>query len=502
MTFLWIAGLFLILLTVLNEIYFVKSDFIKQHHYSALLIHLLAALFVFIGLLIVFHRVVFSAMITLGLHFLIIGIHHTKYQSLKEGMVFSDIVMFSQAFKHPRLYFPFVKTWLLISFPILIITILAIVLKLESAHYFMSGLKDTLIYIVINSSLFSIAYQPAIKQKLSLNANQDIKTFGLLASITIALLQAQQKNSRQTFANLLKNTPFAFLAERNKNNPADLIVVQSESFFDVRRLYPHIATDILQNYDKAKLESEQFGNLNVSAWGANTMRTEFSFLSGLTNSQLGLFRYYPYHYIKTEVFSIAHYLNKQGYHTVCIHPYHADFFERKRVFSLFGFDEFIDINNFANTETFGAYISDKAVTEKIIELQKNTDKPLFIFAITMENHGPLHLEAVSNGDDKFYQTKPDFDCRDLTVYLRHLQNADQMIADLINHFKQQQKPSCFCFYGDHVPSIPAAYQALQFENSQSDYFFWQSEHQTGNAKSQALDVDQLGVMLVENLLQR
>lgn len=501
MSFILITLLVLIGITILNEVYWIKSDFIKQSHYSSIFIHSLVMVFIFICLLIVFHRVVFSAIIALGIHYLIIGIHYAKYHALKEGMVFSDIVMFSQAFKHPRLYFPFVNTWLLISFPVLIAAVLAIALNLESGFYFVSGLKDSILYLAINSGLFFIAYQAVKTQNLSLNANQDIKTFGLLASITIALLQAQQKKIRLNFNTLLNQTPFSSFQENHEKNLADLIVVQSESFFDVRRLYPDIASGILQNYDKAKLETNQFGELNVSAWGANTMRTEFSFLTGLQNSQLGLFRYYPYHYIKTEVFSIARYLKQQGYYTVCVHPYKADFFERKRVFSLFGFDAFIDINRFENAETAGAYISDAAVTEKIIQLQSNSQKPLFVFAITMENHGPLHLESVSDADNNAYQIKPDFDSHDLSVYLRHLKNADQMIANLIAHFKQQQKPSCFCFYGDHVPSIPAAYQALQFENSQSDYFIWQSDRKYQGGKPQPLDVDQLGVRLVENLLR-
>ena len=209
--------------------------------------------------------------------------------------------------------------------------------------------------------------------------------------------------------------------------------------------------------------------------------------------------YYPYHYIHSEVFSIAAYLKKQGFRTVCIHPFAADFFERKRVFSLLGFDEFIDIKQFKKTQSDEIYMSDFAVTEKIIEVQESSDKPVFIFAITIENHGPLHLEKTSAADEKIvYQIKPDFDSHDLTAYLRHLQNADAMIADLTAHFQQKTTQTCFCFYGDHVPSIPSAYQVLQFENSQSDYFIWHS-HQDAICETKTIAAHQLGVLLMGQL---
>jgi phosphoglycerol transferase MdoB-like AlkP superfamily enzyme len=488
----------LIALTLVSELYIVKPKTIfEDRKFSGLFIHTLAILFVFIAIFFVFHRVIFSSCIAFVIHLIVVIINNAKYQALKESLVFSDIMMFSQAFKFPRFYFPFVNSLLLITVPIVVILVLYLDLTLEPAIYLITGLSDSVLFLICNFILFILQYYLAKKQILSFEPKEDLKKFGLFSSVIIGTVQAYQAFNLKKLSEKLINTPFSLLLDVNTaKGRADIIVVQSESFFDVRRLYAAISPEILKNYDATKATAQFSGKLNVPAWGANTMRTEFAFLSGLNDDELNCFRYYPYHYIHSEVFSIAAYLKKQGFRTVCIHPFSADFFERKRVFPLLGFDEFIDINQFKKVESIEIYISDFTVTKKIIEIQESSDKPVFILAITIENHGPFHLESISVSDEKMlYQIKPDFNSDDLTAYLRHLKNADAMIADLTTHFQQKTTPTYFCFYGDHVPSISSAYQALQFENRQSDYFIWRSHHQNAICETKTIAAHQLGVLL-------
>jgi phosphoglycerol transferase MdoB-like AlkP superfamily enzyme len=283
----------------------------------------------------------------------------------------------------------------------------------------------------------------------------------------------------------------------------NITVIQSESFFDARRLDSSIKSSVLENYDRCKTESMQYGKLNVPAWGANTMRTEFSFLTGLNYDDMGFYRYYPYQYVhQLPVTSLATYLKSQGYYCVCIHPHPASFFGRDRIFPKLGFDAFIDIESFDKKDTFGPYISDKAVTEKIIEItHKNNDKPLFIFAITMENHGPLHLEKTTVEEQShFFDKAPIAEINDLTVYLRHLKNADKMIADLCSAYRQIDQASCLCFYGDHIPSMPKIYQELDYNDQDSDYFIWDNSTNNDDLNSElaekSLAVDALAKTLL------
>ena len=84
---------------------------------------------------------------------------------------------------------------------------------------------------------------------------------------------------------------------------------------------------------------------------------------------------------------------------MCVHPYPASFYNRDKVFPLLGFDEFIDIHSFDGVAKTGPYIGDIALAEKVCAvLRDSSSQPIFIFVITMENHGPLHLEKVQDGD--------------------------------------------------------------------------------------------------------
>jgi phosphoglycerol transferase MdoB-like AlkP superfamily enzyme len=190
---------------------------------------------------------------------------------------------------------------------------------------------------------------------------------------------------------------------------------------------------------------------------------------------------------------------------VCIHPHPASFFGRDQLFPKLGFDEFIDVNDFQQPEKFGPYISDKTVTDKILEItKKKTDKPLFVFVITMENHGPLHLEKTSNEEQNKY-FKDDYaeiisiELNDLTVYLRHLKNADKMIKDLTDEYKKSEIETTLCFYGDHVPSMPKVYKATNFKDEHSDYFIWNSKTYNNNLNSNQQNIISIDSLAFDTL---
>jgi phosphoglycerol transferase MdoB-like AlkP superfamily enzyme len=139
-----------------------------------------------------------------------------------------------------------------------------------------------------------------------------------------------------------------------------------------------------------------------------------------------------------------------------VHPYTASFYSRHKVFPRLGFDEFIDIRAFAGAARDGPYVSDLAVAEHVAALlEQAAGQPLFVFVITMENHGPLHLEKVAPGDEeRLYTAVPPPGCEDLTIYLRHLVNADRMAGRLRAAIDGLPGPACLCWFGDHVPIMP------------------------------------------------
>src|SRR5690606_28765505 len=171
--------------------------------------------------------------------------------------------------------------------------------------------------------------------------------------------------------------------------------------------------------------------------------------------------------------SLASWLKALGYRTVCVHPYPAAFYQRDRVYPQLGFDAFFDIRVFVGHRPEGPYVGDGAVADQVSDLLGRSGRPLFVMAITMENHGPLHLETVRPDElDALYTQPPPPDCKDLTVYLRHLRHADQMAASLRGALESLDRPASLCWYGDHVPIMPEVYRRYGLPSGSVPYVCW------------------------------
>ncbi|MFL9910544.1 LTA synthase family protein [Paraburkholderia sp. RL17-337-BIB-A] len=456
---------------------------------AALALHVLGVAFVFLCVLLISGRVRFSTFVALGLIALMAGVNNAKYASLREPFVFTDLSLFSQLFAHPRLYLPFLS-------PATVVAIVIGVGVLVSGFLLDAPLASRPVGAISLAACacLAAAYLIAARLPLTLIPAHDQLSHGFFAVFVAYLLNGMQPATLRQFRRALEEGPYA------KGAPAthpDVIVIQSESFFDARNLCRSIDPAILKHFDAAQRDSVEYGKLTVPAWGANTMRTEFAMLTGLPESRLGYARFYPYAFVRRTCASLASWFKRGGYQTLAIHPYYADFFGRDRAFRLLHIDRFLDIKSFADAPREGPYVADAAVADAIIRgLDAPRDKPAFIFAMTMENHGPLHLEAVETGEGAAFHTLGDAAAwRDLTAYLRHLANADAMIAKLVTHLRTRRRDTVLCFYGDHVPALPHVFAKLGSEPAQSDYFIWRNFGKTA-ARQQNLSVQALGAALI------
>ena len=184
-----------------------------------------------------------------------------------------------------------------------------------------------------------------------------------------------------------------------------------------------------------------------------------------------------------------------------MHPYPASFYNRDKVFPLLGFDEFIDIHSFGGIAKTGPYIGDIVLAEKVCAvLQESSAQPIFIFVITMENHGPLHYEKVQAGDAQhLYSSRPPGGCDDLSIYLQHLRNADRMVAMLGNCLAASRSPGWLCWYGDHLPIMSQVYAAMGTPDGRTDYLIWGKDNLPGKGVGLDMKVDNLGELLLTRM---
>ncbi|WP_175894745.1 LTA synthase family protein [Burkholderia cepacia] len=418
--------------------------------------------------LLVTARPIFSSVTAIALIGLLVVVSNAKYESLREPFVFTDLSLFSQLFSHPRLYLPFLSVGKVVAMAAG--ATIVVVGYLAEPPINPRPIPEALAIAVL---AFLLGRHLASRMLLTLEPGQDQVAHGFFPMFVAYLLNGLRAGTFRVIEGAAQTGPFA------ANMPArrpDVILIQSESFFDVRRISPEITLSLLKAFDRAKRESVLFGQLSVPAWGANTMRTEFAVLTGLPSEALGYARFYPYAFVRSACASIARWFGRGGYRTLAIHPYHAAFFGRERAFPRLGFDRFLDIGHFTGAPCAGQYIADLAVLDAIIDvLQGREESPCFVFAVTMENHGPLHLEQVLPGESSSRHTLgEDASWRDLTAYLRHIENADAMIGRLLDYLRTSDRETVVCFYGDHVPALPHVFEKLGVNPQHSDYFIWRN----------------------------
>lgn len=256
----------------------------------------------------------------------------------------------------------------------------------------------------------------------------------------------------------------------------DIVVVQSESFFDpaiLDGIGDHQLTPELYRLQQLGLH----GNLRVPTFGGGTIRTEFEVLTGLD------LRYFPkvrFPYLELHqgrIPSVLDALEQHGYSSLAIHPNRAEFWNRSAAFHQLGFDRFVALDDFPPDTLDGhRYAPDSALTDEILAELKDHGPPQFLFAISMEVHGPYRGDPdVDDAERASVPLPPGLagePAEALANYLFHLRHADLELGRLADTLAQRRRPTLLLFYGDHLPALVPAFKATGFDNGLS--FFRQT----------------------------
>ncbi len=317
----------------------------------------------------------------------------------------------------------------------------------------------------------------AEKYGVTLDLQTDVARFGLFPTVLLYRLLLKAKIDKKD----LREQPLG--ASITAEKPSDIIAIQGESYFDIERLFKKVPDGETLTWNSVRnLEAcgVHTGQIAVPCWGAYTMQTEFSFLSGIENTQLGIDSINPYmRFSQQPVNTIARALRDVGYRTICIHPAKKEFFRRSDVMPNLGFEEFIGLEEFAKAPIYGKYISDAALAQKIEELiaehHKDSEKPLFIFAITIESHGPWEPGRLARHmDEKMLIKANQIGDHEFALYQRHMENLLKLYRRLSVDSKST-RPRTVAMYGDHMPALGDLFDQHGFNDTDVDYLVWNSE---------------------------
>ena len=247
-------------------------------------------------------------------------------------------------------------------------------------------------------------------------------------------------------------------SSEKKEELPNIIVVMNESFSDLNVLGDFTTNEDYMPYLHSLqngAENTVTGYLNVSVCGGNTANTEFEFLTGNSMAFLPQGSIPYQQYITKELPALPAYLASLGYETVATHPYYADGWDRDKVYPLLGFSESIFKDQYWGAGYVRKYVSDNSCVDKIIELyeKKEEGTPLFVFNVTMQNHG-----GYSDTYDNFTPdiTVEGVESTPLSQYLSLVRLSDQALEKLISYFEEADEKTIVVFFGDHQPNDTVA----------------------------------------------
>ena len=377
-----------------------------------------------------------SISLALGVLALLAVASNAKHAMLGEPLLFSDLALIGAIFRHPQFYLSAVAVWQRI-----VAGFIALVLFAFLAWLFVPDLQSHLIglatlAISLSVLLFSLKTGSIRSLAVTPAAHADVQRHGLLPTLLLYWLRWRRSQDPAPCAEPLRIA--------TSESPELVVIIQCESFADPVELFSD--TDLaLPGLAAARASACQFGRLQVSGFGAYTMRTEYGALFGLDEEELGFRRYDPFLTAMGDAsYALPNRLKAAGWRSLFAHPHDMRFYGRNRIMPAAGFAELVGEDRFVPPALGeGRYVTDAAMAEEIVSLAADATGPTMIYAVTIENHGPWAPDGDSAGDLK-------------QSYLRLVRNSDAMLTTLVERIGALSRPALLVFFGDHRPSIPGA----------------------------------------------
>lgn len=253
----------------------------------------------------------------------------------------------------------------------------------------------------------------------------------------------------------------------------DIVAVLEESTFDPRMLVGCTSKLCDARMFHADTNTIAHGWMNVHTWGGGTWTSEFAFLSGLPHTLFGPAGIYaPFNLAPRIRYTLPRLLDADGYRTVGIYPTDGDFMNGRDAYADYGFDAF----HGGRELKLGWGATDAAVFkafERVFAREKALagGKPLFVFVLTLHQHGP-HMTPLAQLPPPY--DKPLFPGRlapgkpalddwlnlNLTNYLQRLSMSDAAMTRLEAFLRRDDRPALLLHFGDHQPSFDGAINVL------------------------------------------
>ncbi|MBR4982814.1 MAG: LTA synthase family protein [Lachnospiraceae bacterium] len=236
----------------------------------------------------------------------------------------------------------------------------------------------------------------------------------------------------------------------------NIIAIMNESFADLEVLGEFETNKEVLPVLKSLQENTIQGDLYVSIYGGNTANSEYEFLTGQSICYFSE-RVVPYQmYLHEEKENLFTQMKDLGYETVFMHPYGSYGWNRVSVYNYFGVDRMFfeeDMDSLNHIRQFATDSSQYELVKELLEENKDSE-PMFIFDVTVQNHGGYTGEIEQLKKEISLQGKT---YEEAGNYLNLVHESDRALGEFLQYLENYEEPVAVIFFGDHQPAVESEF---------------------------------------------
>ena len=250
-----------------------------------------------------------------------------------------------------------------------------------------------------------------------------------------------------------------------------------------------------------------YGPLRVQTTGGGTWLSEFSFATGLDTNDFADRKHSVFYTVAPHIqTSFYKELKNNGYYTVLLTPMTKDNYNTRNAYENFGIDVVLqpqDLGYDAPINNNLWKITSHEMLEYVYQiLEKYPDKPVAVFMLSMNEHGPYNEKS----EDKL-GILPYFEdekvARRLNDYLERQMDLNKATDDFTQKALSRERPTLFLYFGDHQPALYG--KALKEDLFKKPLYvtqFFMKDNFAGKeiaTKGTLTDINFLGGMILERI---
>lgn len=436
----------IVLLALVLKLCFLSLQLSRKIYIRGQVINIIILILIYYTLSIVFYRKKTAIIISLNIFLSIIILSNIVfYRAYGDLLPLSAIKQANQlpAVKYSVLMlFDKMDIMYFIDFPLLILLVFLIKNHTpyeQKIKYVIKSLSAALVLLIaavcikisVPSSIINGFNKVSIHNELGFLASMAFNGYNEINN------KKMDKNTSENEFSNIKNELKEIINPKDDYRGKNLIVLQVESLQSMVVNSTYNGKEITPNINKLIKESAYFSNCYYQAGLGHTSDAEL-----LVNTSL-----HPlvnetayFEKVNNKFIAISTSMKDIGYGTYAFHGNSGHFWNRRKIYKTFEFDNFFELENFQKDDTFSLGLHDISFLNQSADIIKDLKEPFYTFLVTVSSHSPYDI------NNNFCQSG-----NIIEKYYNSINYADKAIGVFLEKLKQygMLDNSILVLYGDH-----------------------------------------------------